>query len=64
MRRPMAIGGLADTGLGQYQRAIGDDDEAIRLNPVYDDAYYNRGGAYRNLSQSGRLSRTTTRPFV
>jgi Tfp pilus assembly protein PilF len=36
---------------GQHQRAIDDLDKAIRLDPQYEDAYYNRGIAYRNLGQ-------------
>src|SRR5690348_1662828 len=31
-----------------YDRAIGDYDEAIRLNPSYARAYYNRGISYAN----------------
>jgi len=36
----------------EIERAIEDYDEAIRLNPQYADAYYNRGNAYANLGQS------------
>ena len=31
----------------QYNQAIVDFDEAIRLDPQYANAYYNRGRAYR-----------------
>ena len=42
---------LVDSGyeynsLGQYERAIKDYDEAIRLNPQDANAYYNRSVAY------------------
>ena len=37
---------LVYTILGQYQRAIEDYNEAIRIKPDYADAYYNRGVAY------------------
>jgi len=36
---------------GDYQKAIEQYDEAIRLNPQYAKAYYNRGIAYYYLSQ-------------
>jgi len=32
----------------EYDKAIGDDTEAIRLNPSDADAYYNRGLAYKS----------------
>ena len=32
--------------LGQFQRAIEDHDEAIRLNPELALVYFNRGVAY------------------
>ena len=37
--------------LGQYERAIIDYSEAIRLNPQDSIAYYNRGLAYHHLEQ-------------
>ncbi len=40
--------------LGQHQRAIGDLDEAIRLDPQYAPAYSNRGLAYSQLGQYQR----------
>ena len=41
-------------GLKQYERAIQDFDKAIQLNPNYDKAYNNRGGAFYNLGQYAR----------
>jgi len=47
--------GVAYTDLGQYQRAIADYTEAIRLKPDdADEAYYNRGFAYDKLGQYQR----------
>ena len=43
--------------LGQYQRAIQDYDEAIRLDPQNAIAYYNRGFTYNNLGQSKEAER-------
>ena len=40
--------------LGQYQRAIEDYNEAIRLKPDVASAYYGRGNAYSNISQYQR----------
>ena len=34
--------------MGQFERAIEDYTEAIRLNPEYAKAYYNRGQAYKD----------------
>jgi tetratricopeptide (TPR) repeat protein len=39
--------GNAYFGKGQYDRAIEDYDQAIRLNPNYAEAYNNRGLAKR-----------------
>ena len=36
---------------GLYDQAIEEYDEAIRLNPEFADAYYNRGAAYGRLGQ-------------
>ena len=41
------------SNLSQYQRAIQDFDQAIRLNPQA-DSYFNRGFAYRSLGQFER----------
>ena len=38
--------GIAYVDQGEYQRAIQDYDEAVRLNPSYAHAYYNRGLAH------------------
>ena len=48
---------LVDSGyeynsLGQYERAIQDFDEAIRLDPQDADAYYNRGVVYGRIGKS------------
>jgi len=48
---------LVDSGyeynsLGQYERAIQDFDEAIRLNPQNAGAYHNRGVAYGRIGKS------------
>ena len=38
--------GLASSGKGDWERAIRDYDETIRLNPHYADAFFERGLAY------------------
>ena len=43
--------GNAKVNLDQYQEAIADFDEAIRLQPDYAYAYANRGNAKVNLGQ-------------
>ena len=42
---------LAALELGQYERAIEDLNEAIRLDPQYANAYGHRGSAYGKLGQ-------------
>ena len=39
---------------GQFDRAIADFDEAIRLDPKNADAFYNRGNAYAEQRQYDR----------
>jgi spermidine synthase/Tfp pilus assembly protein PilF len=46
--------GSAYAKLGQYQRAIEDFNEAIRLKPDYADAYFNRGVVYYSIGQYQR----------
>jgi tetratricopeptide (TPR) repeat protein len=46
--------GLAYNNKKQYDRAIEDLDEAIRLNPSYTFAFNNRGGAYKDKGQDDR----------
>jgi len=41
-------------GLKQFDKAIEDFDEAIKLNPNYADVYKDRGNAYRDLKQYER----------
>jgi tetratricopeptide (TPR) repeat protein len=40
------LGGKAYANLGEYERAIRDFDEAIRLDPQYAVADSSRGNAY------------------
>ena len=51
---PTSNRGIAYADLGQYQRAIEDYNEAIRLKPDYAMAYSNRGIAYSKLGQYQR----------
>ena len=41
----------ASIQLGNYEKAIRELDQALRMNPNYANAYYNRGSAKRNLGQ-------------
>jgi tetratricopeptide (TPR) repeat protein len=43
--------GFVYDNLKQYQRAVADYDQAIRLNPEFAKAYANRGLAYTKLGQ-------------
>ena len=43
--------------LGQYEKAVQDYDEAIRLNPQFAVAYNNRGVAYEWLGQKEKAYR-------
>ena len=43
--------------LGQYERAIEDLNEAIRLDPQYAKAYFNRGVIYERLGKSTEAER-------
>jgi tetratricopeptide (TPR) repeat protein len=47
----------AYNNLGQYERAIQDYDEAIRLNPQVAMLYYNRGGSYEALGKTKEAER-------
>ena len=40
--------------MGQPERSVVDFDEAIRLDPLFADAYYNRGLAYTELGMLER----------
>ena len=41
--------GLAYRHRGNYEDAIKDFDQALRLNPSFADAFYERGSAYSHL---------------
>jgi len=49
---------------GQYQLAIEDFNNAIRLKPDYADAYNNRGTIYTKLGQYQLPSKTSIMPFA
>ena len=49
--------GLAYALMGQYERAIQDFTEAIRLNPQDAEAYYVRGLIYGELGKSDEAAR-------
>ena len=53
MQQPINNRGLAKNALGQYEAAIDDCDEAIRLNPENAYAYKNRGLVKHFLGQHG-----------
>jgi len=43
--------GLDFGNMGRFDKAIGDYDKAISLNPSYTEAYYNRGLVYSNMGR-------------
>jgi tetratricopeptide (TPR) repeat protein len=49
--------GFTYHGKGQYDRAIQDYDQAIKLVPDYADAYSNRGADFNNIGQYDRAVR-------
>ena len=49
------------TGMGQFDRAIADYDEAIKRDPVMADAYKSRGDAYYDKRQLDRAIADYTR---
>jgi tetratricopeptide (TPR) repeat protein len=46
--------GTAYTAKNQYDRAVEDLDQAIRLKPNFAEAFYNRGNAYAGKGQYDR----------
>ena len=48
--------GLAYGGKGEYDKAIADCTEAIRLNPNYAAAYYIRGAAYEEIGDKAKAA--------
>ena len=54
--------GGATSEKGDYDKAIADYTEAIRLDPNYALAYFNRGVAYEKRATTTRPSRTSPRP--
>ena len=46
--------GVAKEKLKDYQGAISDYSEAIRIDPNYTDAYYNRGNTYELLNENSK----------
>ncbi len=46
--------GFAYQNKGEYDRAIADYDQALRLDPKYAHAYNNRGGAYQDKGEYDR----------
>jgi tetratricopeptide (TPR) repeat protein len=54
VRRAYNNRGLVYSTLGEYQRAIQDHNEAIRLDPQLAEAYYPRGVAYGALGEYQR----------
>jgi tetratricopeptide (TPR) repeat protein len=48
-------------GIGQYERAVQDHDEAIRLDPEHSLAYLNRALAYTYLGKDEEANRDIER---
>ena len=51
MPRRITTGAVAYGNKGEHDKAIADYTEAIRLNPKYAEAYYNRGVAYEDKGE-------------
>ena len=49
--------GMDSYNLGQYERAIQDFGDAIRIDPLYAKSYYNRGITYERLGKSTEAER-------
>ena len=52
--------GITYAHLKDYNRAIADSTQAIKLNPNYTKAYYNRGNAYAHLKDYNRAIADST----
>ena len=60
-RHLSSIVGSPTQHLRQFDRAIQDYDEALRLKPDFAEAYYYRGEAWREKADPTARSRTTIR---
>ena len=43
--------GMLENGTGQYEKAAEQFQQAVQLDPAYDQAYFNLAEAYKNLNQ-------------
>jgi len=50
--------------MGDYNRAIQDYGDAIRISPKYGYGYYNRGNAYIDIGDYDGRSRILTKRFT